>query len=289
MLASEAVENIGVLQERLLYLAYGAVWFLLTFGIVQRNKLYKLPEERFKELPPNFLRYLIGAFLVFFFVELFIVPIYITLWLKFTGAKTLPPSIGGWVTIAAIVVAAIGVLLYLIFLPEATKKVIQGPQTNRVKAFVAGMMTWFFATPVVLIVSQVIAMILPLITKKALVDQSVVHHMKEMVKYPAIFWATSFGIVTFVPVVEEILFRGFLQTWLFDIFGRARSIVITSVIFAGFHFSLAQGISNIELLTSLFILSLFLGFIYEKQQSIFASIGLHCIFNLVGIIMIYFE
>lgn len=289
MLANLALEQKGVLDERLIFLTYGIVWFLFAFSIIQRYKLYELPEERFKYLPVNFLRHLSGAFLVFFLVEIILVPVYVALWLKFTKSDSLPPFVGGWITVAAMAIAAIAVLIYLSFLPKSTKIAVVGPQKQKIKAFFIGVMTWFFASPAVLIVSQLIALIVPLFTDKSVVDQSVVHHLKEMAKYPSVFWLTALGVVSVVPIVEEFLFRGFLQTYLFDIFGRVKSILITSAIFAGFHFSLAQGISNIELLTSLFILSLFLGFIYEKQQSIWASIGLHFIFNLIGIIMIAFE
>ena len=235
------------------------------------------------------MRHLIGAFLVFFFIEVFLVPIDIALWLKYQSAEKLSAHVGGWITVAAMVCAAIGVLLYYAFLPASTKKVVEGSKEHRLKDFFAGMLTWFFAAPIVLILSQLVSILLPLFTQKAHVDQSVVQHLKDISKYPFLFWATAVGVVTFVPIVEEILFRGFLQSWLFDIFGRARAIFLTSLIFAGFHFSYSQGVSNFELLPVLFILSCFLGFIYEKQQSIWASIGLHCIFNLVGIIMIISE
>lgn len=289
MLDTLAQENTGVHSERLILLVYGTVWFLFSFWIAARYKLFEMPEARVKLLPAKFLRYMVGAFLVFFFIEAILVPIYISLWLKFHDTKTLSLPIAGWITISAMVAAALGVLLYYVFLPSDTKKIVEGSSDNKINDFLAGVLTWFFAAPIVLIFSQLVAFLLPLFTNKIPLDQTVVAHMRELAKYPLLFWATALGVITIAPIVEEILFRGFLQSWLFDIFGRNRAIIFTSIIFAGFHFSFAQGIFNFELLVTLFLLSCFLGFIYEKRQSIWASIGLHFTFNLIGVIMIAFE
>lgn len=289
MLETLSQENHGVLYERLFFILYGTVWFLLAFWLGSRYNYFQLPEERFKQLPPNFLRHMIGAFLIFFFTEAILVPVYLALWLKGNPAAKLSQYVTGWLTVAAIVAAAAGVLIYYLFLPKTTKKVVQGIKGFKISDFISGAATLFFAAPIVMVFSQLIAIILPFFTHKPVVDQTVVQHLKEMGKYPLVFWTTALGVVTFVPIVEEILFRGFLQSWLYDIVGRFRAIILTSVIFAGFHFSFSQGIFNIELLVSLFILSCFLGFIYEKRQSIWASIGLHFIFNSIGIILIASE
>lgn len=289
MLDSLTHENTGVLDERLVQITYVIGWCICAFLLLRKFRLYELPLERYKQLPPNFLRHMTGAFLVFFFIEIFLVPIYIALWQKIHATEKMSSQVTGWITVAAMVVAGVGVLLYYLFLPAETKKVVQGPNEHRLKNFSAGLLTWVFAAPVVLIFTQLMSFIIPLFSHKAQVDQSVVQHMKDIAKYPFLFWSTALGVITIVPIVEEILFRGFLQTWLFDIFGRTNAIFVASLIFAGFHFSYSQGITNLELLPVLFILSCFLGFIYEKQQSIWASIGLHFLFNLVGIIMIASE
>ncbi|MBI3211827.1 MAG: CPBP family intramembrane metalloprotease [Simkania negevensis] len=51
-----------------------------------------------------------------------------------------------------------------------------------------------------------------------------------------------------------------------------------------FHLSSSQGVGNI----SLFIFALYLGFLYEKQCSLFASIALHMTFNSISVIRILF-
>ena len=62
--------------------------------------------------------------------------------------------------------------------------------------------------------------------------------------------------------------------------------MIASLIFAAFHFSTSQGLNNIELLVSLFVLSCFLGFLYERQESLLASMALHATFNAISILAI---
>jgi uncharacterized protein len=67
------------------------------------------------------------------------------------------------------------------------------------------------------------------------------------------------------------------------------SILLASLIFAFFHFSYSQGIDNIEVITSLFVFSCFLGFVYERQQSLWASVGLHALFNAISVVLIVLE
>jgi membrane protease YdiL (CAAX protease family) len=64
---------------------------------------------------------------------------------------------------------------------------------------------------------------------------------------------------------------------------KSLAIVFSSICFSAFHFSFSQGIGNISLLFSLFVFALFLGFIYERQGSLFASISLHMTLNIVSV------
>jgi membrane protease YdiL (CAAX protease family) len=68
--------------------------------------------------------------------------------------------------------------------------------------------------------------------------------------------------------------------------GTKAAILLTSLAFALFHYSGSQEIGNVSLIASLFTFALFLGFIYEKQSSLFASIGLHMTFNLASALRI---
>ena len=114
--------------------------------------------------------------------------------------------------------------------------------------------------------------------------------LKKMEGNSWLYLTTASSIITVIPITEEILFRGFLQSWLKRRFqSHWIGIIIASLIFAFFHFSFAQGLTNIELLGSLFFLSCAIGISYEKQQSLWTPIAFHSIFNLTSLVLIYFQ
>lgn len=92
----------------------------------------------------------------------------------------------------------------------------------------------------------------------------------------------TIGIVT--PFTEELLFRGFLQSWL-SRYGRIFAIIMTSLIFAGLHFSNEQAAGNFIILPLLFTISLFIGFVYEKERNLIAPYLTHALFNLSQAVM----
>jgi membrane protease YdiL (CAAX protease family) len=93
-------------------------------------------------------------------------------------------------------------------------------------------------------------------------------------------------VIGIVPVLEELLFRGFLQGAFRRFFSVRTAILFSSFIFALFHFSLGQGVNNMTILVSLFILSLFLGFLKERQGNLWGSIAMHMTFNAISVAMI---
>jgi uncharacterized protein len=89
-------------------------------------------------------------------------------------------------------------------------------------------------------------------------------------------------IVTFIaPVLEEILFRGFVQTKLSEnLQSRWGAIFMTSAFFAVIH-----GGTLWLHWPALFIFSCALGYVYEKSGSLFQSIFLHGLFNGANLVM----
>lgn len=80
-----------------------------------------------------------------------------------------------------------------------------------------------------------------------------------------------FGIVI-APVIEEIMFRGFLQPALKNFFGGRYAIVLSASLFAGVHM-------DIFAFFQIFILGMLLGYLYEKTQTLVASIIVHVLHN----------
>jgi membrane protease YdiL (CAAX protease family) len=150
-----------------------------------------------------------------------------------------------------------------------------------------GSFTWFFSYPFMIAVGQFVAALVAIKFPEVQIDQVVVKHLKNIALYPGLFWSMVATIVVIVPIIEEFMFRGLLQNWLVNKLGRLKGIGLTSLIFSLFHFSSAQGVSNFELIASLFVLSCFLGFIYERQRSLWAPIGLHATFNMISIGLIF--
>lgn len=151
-----------------------------------------------------------------------------------------------------------------------------------------GIATWFIAVPIASLVSNSIELGLRFLRQKP-EEQTVVHYLKETMVRPELFLTLAFFIIVITPILEELLFRGFLQSWLRSVLGLKWAIAITSILFSLFHFSSEQSWDNLIILSVLFVLSCFLGYIYERQRSLFAPIGLHATFNAVTVMMIFFN
>jgi membrane protease YdiL (CAAX protease family) len=119
-------------------------------------------------------------------------------------------------------------------------------------------------------------------------EQSIITFLKQHTDSTGVKILGFFNIVIFAPTLEELIFRGFIQRYFRSFLDLKKTIIATSVLFALVHFSLDQGLGNIALLGCIFVLSLYLGFAYEKTKSILAPITLHMLFNFDGIIQIFF-
>ncbi len=120
-------------------------------------------------------------------------------------------------------------------------------------------------------------------------DQTAVYLLKNSVNYPLSFIEALIAIIICAPLVEELFFRGFLQSFLRHYLSSRSAIIITALIFSFFHFSPSQGLSNIPIISALFVLACFLGMLYEKQRTLMAPILLHVFFNTFNAIQLYFS
>jgi len=77
------------------------------------------------------------------------------------------------------------------------------------------------------------------------------------------------------PLVEELLFRGFLQSALAQVLGDRGAILVGSGIFAGLH-----GVAGLPIL---FTLSLFLGWLQARTRSIWVPWSAHALHNGVAL------
>lgn len=152
--------------------------------------------------------------------------------------------------------------------------------------FGLGVLTYLIALPIVMAVSQLSDYFTLIITGKPKIEQLAILYLKMVKESPILLSIALFIILILAPVIEEFIFRGVLYTYLKQKVKRCAALILSSAIFALFHFAPKQGMSNISLLLSLFVFALFLGFLYERQRSMIAPIALHMTFNFISVIRI---
>jgi hypothetical protein len=86
------------------------------------------------------------------------------------------------------------------------------------------------------------------------------------------------GIV--VPIAEELIFRGFLYTFLKERWGVWPGVVISSLIFGIIHADVIVGITA-------FLLGILLAVLFEYSRSLWTSILVHAINNSAKIALLY--
>lgn len=236
-----------------------------------------------------------GVFITFLTAEIVAVPALFYLWKNMHGehfdAAQLDAQTQGAINLAAIVCAGVFVGAFCFLSRPETLKGVLGDHfwlswKRSLKDVSLGGVSWLVAYPLVGLISQLVGLLMFIVFHGPQVQQVAVKHLRNLVEFPWLFWTSVALIVTVVPVLEEILFRGFLQGWLVRVMGVGTGIFFSAATFALFHFSTSQGVGNVELLASLFVLACYLGFLRERQRSLWASIGLHATFNIVSILLI---
>jgi len=109
---------------------------------------------------------------------------------------------------------------------------------------------------------------------------------------PAARWIMIASAVLIAPLLEEIIYRGLVQTTLLELFGRGRRwavILAGSLLFTVVHLSAigpasdAGALAMVSVLATLFLLALALGFIYERTGSLWPCVLIHVLFNATNI------
>lgn len=87
-----------------------------------------------------------------------------------------------------------------------------------------------------------------------------------------------FAVVTAViaPITEELFFRGFLFKGLREKYGWVNALMFSSIIFALFH-------GQVATLLPTFLLGALFSYLYQRTESVFPGMILHCAVNSLGI------
>lgn len=268
-------------------IAFGLLALLLLF-IAKRRGFFHFEPVEWKT--PIHLFHVLGAFAIYFFVSYVVAHLIVALFrkqimLNYMGSLN-------WLNFLLSFLIFILLALYLKGLPKPLSRAIfrrEGEKHPLIEDVWAAFTAWIVAFPLVLFLSQVLeAFITKIFNLTALPEQVAVKYLKATFHESLYFTLAVISIVILAPLIEETLFRGFLQSYIRKHLGSRQAIVITSFCFSLFHFSFDQGVGNISIILSLFVLALFLGFLYEKRGSLLAPITLHATFNAISVINLYF-
>lgn len=290
------------LDQHAYSLVFFCLWAVLAVFFAWRKKFFQLPPVSRETLPLLSCWHVIGAFFIYLLVSIIVAPLVYGLLLPLVANQASlafptqsDPRLTGWLSVFTILSAGAALLLFMLCIGKRRRRGIYFPDGNGLNAaseriykpFLRGAASWLLCYPVAASVGQVIAILLYIFFHYTETEQSVVHYLKQIRSFPILFPSMIFCLIAIIPIIEETIFRGFLQTWLKGHLGRKWAILLTAVIFSLFHFAPAQGMGNIEIVCSLFILALFLGLLYERMRSLWASIGLHMVFNGVSIALLF--
>lgn len=284
------------LENNFIAIAFGLILSAFTCGIAAYSGFFHF------ENPPSsklHLGHVLGVFVLFLSVPIWLAPLTAYVIVSITSgafshqlASIIKVMKHPWFQLGVILTSVLVVGIYTyklrrLFIP------LFGPEgTNwkwSMKQFGMGLLTCLICFPVVMTVSLIIQTILYLAFQILPIEQVAVVHLRSLLDKPFLFGLTTLAVVTVVPMVEEVIFRGFFQTWLMSKIGVGKAIVLTALLFALFHYSQQQEVYNFQIVGSLFVLALFLGFIYVRQQSLWAPIALHMLFNFIGVSAIFLD
>lgn len=190
----------------------------------------------------------------------------------------------GWINLGFVASAA--VILFAFSLLKWNKVKTLFKTSHFFKDIALGISSWFIAFPFAMAFSSLIVYVLTVHFGYELDEQVAVIQFKNSLAYPTLFKISLIAVVFIIPILEELIFRGFLQTALAYSFSPLISVILSAALFSLFHFSKSQGMNNLNILCALFVLALFLGFLRLRQNNIWSSVALHATFNAVSIGMI---
>lgn len=226
----------------------------------------------------------LGAFTLFLILQLLLLPLGSHLLVHlFQAAQPVHGLLRGWYQVFSMLIVAVSLIVYSRWLGKGSRWL---QKAGRFRNILLGMLSWLIAYPVIILFTQVMGIVLHDWLGYEMHEQLAVNQVQSVKEYPALLTVFVLCLITVVPFIEEVLFRGYLQESLQPFVRPWTAVVITALIFALFHFSLTQGISNLLILGALFILALLLGYLKERQASLWSSLALHATFNGISLVQI---
>lgn len=234
--------------------------------------------------------HVIIVFAIYFISSLYLTNFFGKFFHYFSSKSTSQLAYISWINFFNSSCISILLILFLSYLPRSIRKGIwkqDDPVYKKDIAYAA--IAYFISFPLVVFVNHFLDFLLYILFQvQEVPDQLAVYYLKMTFGHPFYFALALSTIVFFAPFIEELIFRGFLQSFIRQHLGSKQAIAVTSILFALFHYSPEQGLANITIVGSLCTLSLFIGFIYEKRGSLVAPMMLHGLFNAMSVMHLYF-
>jgi len=211
------VENGGALF-------FAALLTLIAILLAKRFGFFHLPPKR----APYRVTFLqtAGVFFGYLCLSFVVLPVvYVGISFLLTGEaigglKKLPQSWLSWMQVGSLVIIFLFLCLYLKWIKRKCAHVIlwgeeRAPTWRRFwKDLSLGAASWLVSYPTMLLTSLVTGIFSQWIWGKRGVEQVAVKQLKMTMENPVLFIVMIIVVVTIVPFIEELLFRGFLQSYL---------------------------------------------------------------------------
>lgn len=272
-----------------LAIAFGILASLVLY-FAGRAGYFSFQREEMKWQFPIRWHHVLSVFVMYFAVVIFLVPLLSSILRPFL---TYSPAIAlaTWLNFLTSFIILAAIALYCSAIPRevAWKMWRRSDRPYFFQDMGFALLSFVIAFPVVIFLNEVFDLLLYHFFQVAeLPDQLAVRFLKMTFQYPSYLFLSIVTVVLFAPMLEEVLFRGFLQSFIRQHLGSKWAIFITAFCFSVFHYSPEQGASNFSIISSLFAIALFLGFVYEKRGSLAASISLHVLFNAINVLNLYY-
>jgi hypothetical protein len=255
-------------------LLFASLLVLVVFFIALRAGYFRLPPP--EEKHPVTFRQTFGVFLTYLALAFLVLPVINVALVFFVSRRDgISKEWLGWAQISSLFIVFFCLVGYCFLIRRDARSTIfwggDKPTVMRTyKSIWMGLVSFLVSYPFVFWTGIVTSLISVWIWGEAKVEQVAVKQLKMAMGRPVMFSLMAFLVI--------ILLKRYV--------GRMWSLFSTAAIFALFHFAASQGTGNFQLIISLFVLSIFLGFVYERERTLWAPIALHSAFNGFSVLLI---
>lgn len=276
-------------------MAFSVILSISFFGIGYRIGFFTLPKDSHKFGEVSW-KECIDIFVLFLFMQFIFAPLFFLLlfFLMPGNGQMDDPILQGWVAVGVMVCTLAAIREFVKWSTPQLYRSFWRKKSGYNYALLAkdctiGVLGCILCYPAVVLTADLIRLLLGFFYDLSLLQQVPIQQLKAIQNHPWLLASMAVAVVVVTPLTEEILFRGYLQQWFKRFFSRKASIFLSSAIFALFHYSYDQGVRNFEFFFALLLLSCFMGWVYERQTTLWAPYFLHMTFNSVNVLFLIFS